>query len=366
MTRNRPADETGRGASLRFVILAAAAALFEVGLLLAVHLDPPQWGSVLAAHLALSAALVLAALGSAVTDDSQRFVRLLAATLPLLGPFAPLLLLLVYPLYLGFRASATPFETWYRALFPEAAAGAADRLYQSIQRREVPNQTYAPVVSYLDVMAHGSVEQKVAVIATVVRSFRPVFAPVLKAAIGDANPAIRVQAATAITKLTDDFVDRVRALEAAVAAAPDDLRLLRELAGAYDEYAFAGILDVAIEEGNRLQALQLWLRYCERAPDDVEAATAVGRLLMRLERHELAAQWFGRLWAEGRITRPGLLWYLEVLYALGHTDQLRRVAAESAGMLAEDAKLTRGAVAAAVLWAGGQGSRRGDPREAHP
>jgi tetratricopeptide (TPR) repeat protein len=352
-----PAIARSRSLGAVFALMAVVTAAIEIGLLALLRDAPSAWPLALAVHLAASAVVAVAALRRADARDEHRLILILAATLPFLGPLAPLLLLAVYPIYLRFRATATPFDAWYRALFPEGERFLPAQLYQSILRREVPRGDYAPVVSYMDVIGHGTVAQRIAVIATVARNFRPVFAPVLKAAIADANPEVRVQAATAIAKLTDDFVGRMQALEDAAARAPHDAPLLRRLAQAYDEYAYTGILDEAIEQNNRLRALQLWLNYCELVPDDNEATLAVGRLLMRLERHNLAAQWLERSFAEGRATRQAVLWYMEVLYTLGRTDALRAIAAHTVTSLAQDRTLSTKAVSAAQLWATGAASR---------
>lgn len=344
-----------------FLLYAAAAAAIEIGLLALLRETPEIWPFALGAHLATAGVLAMAALLRADDRDEHRLMQVLAATLPFFGPVAPVLLLLVYPLYLRFRATATPFETWYRELFPQGERGLAAQLYQSIMRSELPRGDYSPVVSYMDVIAHGAVTQRIAVVATVARNFRPVFAPVLRAAVADTNPEVRVQAATAIAKLTDDFVHRVRSLEDAVARAPDDPALLRDLAKAYDDYAYTGILDAALEQNNRLRALQLWINYCEVAPDDGDALLAVGRLLMRLERYNIAAQWLERSFAEGRATRQAVLWYMEVLYALGRTDALRVLASQTVNDLAQDRRLSPKALSAAQLWASGAASR---PRSA--
>jgi hypothetical protein len=52
-----------------------------------------------------------------------------------------------------------------------------------------------------------------------------------------------VQAATAIAKITDDFVSRVQGLEVVLARRSNDTKCMRELAKAYDEYAYTGVLD---------------------------------------------------------------------------------------------------------------------------
>jgi hypothetical protein len=342
-----------------FLLMALVTAIIEVGLVMLLRTTPESWGIAAAVHFGTSAVVAVAGLARPDERDEHRMMQTLAVTLPFFGPFAPVMMLMTYPFYLRFRATATPFETWYRELFPKDEGVLAARLYQSIVRRELPGGDYTPVVSYMDMIAHGTVDQRIAVIATVARNFRPVFAPVLKAAIADNNPEVRVQAATATAKLTDDFVSRVQGLEAHLAKSPDDVARMRQLAKAYDEYAYTGILDEALEQNNRQRALQLWLNYCERAPDDRDALLAVGRLLMRLERHGLAAQWLEKTFAEGRATRQAVLWYMEVLYAQGRTDALRAIAAQTVTDLAQDRTLSPKAVSAAQLWATGAASRAG-------
>jgi tetratricopeptide (TPR) repeat protein len=342
-----------------FVLMALVTAVIEAGLVMLLRTAPGSWAVAAAVHVGTCAVVAAAALTRPDDRDEHRLIQTLAVTLPFFGPFAPVLLLVLYPVYLRFRKTATPFETWYRELFPKDEGFLSARLYQSIVRRELPGGDYTPVVSYMDMIAHGTVDQRIAVIATVARNFRPVFAPVLRAAIADNNPEARVQAATAIAKLTDDFVARVQKLEAHLAESPEDVVRMRQLAKAYDEYAYTGILDDTLEQNNRQRALQLWLNYCERVPEDRDASVAVARLLMRLERHGLAAQWLEKSFAEGRATRQGVLWYMEVLYAQGRTDALRAIAAQTVTDLAQDRTLSPKAVSAAQLWATGAASRAG-------
>jgi hypothetical protein len=340
-----------------FVLMALVTAAVELGVMALLRASPESWPIALGAHLGACAVVALAALTRPDERDEHRLIQALAATLPFFGALAPVALLLFYPLYLRFRATATPFAEWYRKLFPEDAGALSAQLYQSIVRRELPRSDYTPVVSYMDIVQHGTVEQRIAVIAAVARNFRPVFAPVLMAALADTNPEVRVQAATAIAKITDDFVGRAQALEIVLARNSRDTKCMRELAKAYDAYAYTGILDEALEQNNRVRALQLWLNYCELVPDDSEASLAVGRLLMRLERHGLAAQWLERSFAEGRATRQAVLWYMEVLFAQGRTDALRALAAQTVTDLAQDRTLSPKALSAAQLWATGAASR---------
>lgn len=359
MTRDAPTVKHSKAHGAVFALMALVTAAIELGLMTLLRTAPESWPIALGVHLGACGVVGAAALLRPDERDEHRLIQTLAVTLPFFSALAPIVLLLFYPLYLRFRATATPFAQWYRQLFPEDEGALSAQLYQSIVRRELPRGDYTPVVSYMDMISHGSVEQRIAVIATVARNFRPVFAPVLKAAVADANPEVRVQAATAIAKITDDFVGRVQALEIILARNSTDTKCMRELAKAYDAYAYTGILDDTLEQNNRVRALQLWLNYCELEPDDRDAMLAVGRLLMRLERHGLAAQWLEKAFAEGRATRQAVLWYMEVLYAQGRTDALRALAAQTVTDLAQDRTLSPKAVSAAQLWATGAASRPG-------
>lgn len=345
------ARSAGHAWVVAFVALVFA--VIEIALTVAIHRWPAAWQVPVALHLALSGVFAAIVFSRPDRRDEHRLMRTLAATMPFMGAIAPVAVFLLLPLYLHFRRGATPFAEWYRALFPEAERSLPVRLYQSIVRHELPSGDYSPVVSYMDVITNGTMEQRIAVVATVARNFRPVFAPVLKAAIADDNPEVRVQAASSIARITDDFVRRVQGLEAILAAKPRDVTALRNLAQAYDEYAYTGILDSTLEQNNRLRALQLWLTYCEMVPEDSEAMLAVGRILMRLERFGLAAQWLERAFTEGRANQQSVLWYMEALFAQGRTSVLRAVAAQTAAELALDHTLAAKAVSAAQLWAAG-------------
>jgi polysaccharide biosynthesis protein PelE len=347
-----PTPPRYRGGDIEFAVAAGISLAAEIVFLLALTRGLVDWLLASAAHLALSAGIALWAWRRGPRRADGRPFAILAATLPFTGPLAPAALLVLFPAYMWFRRTATPFDEWYRSLFPETPPPIAVQLYQAIVRRELPGRDSAPVVSYMDVMRHGSVDQRIAVIATLTRNFRPVFAPVLRAAIADGNAEVRVQAATAVAKLTDDFVRRVQALDAQHRKRPEDRAALRRLAEAYDDYAFLGILDGEHEQNNRVNALQLWLRYAELEPDDRDARLKVGRLLMRLGRHEVAATWLERAIAEGRASKQALLWYMESLYALGRTEELRAVARSVAGDLSGDRKIAASAISAAELWSG--------------
>lgn len=274
----------------------------------------------------------------------------LVTTTVFVGPIAPVTLLFVHPYFLYARARSTPFDDWYRSLFPENNQRLPERLYDSIIRHEVPGYQASSVVSFMDVIRHGAVRQKFAVIALIARSFRPAFTPVLKTALQDEANEIRVQAATAIAKLTDENLKRMQRLEDEAAAKPGDVGTLERLARAYDDFSYSGILEARHEHSTRSRALDLWLKIAEAQPDHPVAQMAVGRLLMRLERYELAANWMERTIAEERASPQMLVWYMECLFRQGRLDELR-IFAKSRGERIEDERpISAKALSAVRLW----------------
>lgn len=266
------------------------------------------------------------------------------------GPIAPAVLLFVHPYFLFARSRATPFDEWYRSLFPDEQQRLPERLYNSIIRHEVPGSQASSVISFMDVIRHGAARQKFAVISLIARAFRPAFTPVLKAALKDDANEIRVQAATAIAKLTDEHLKRLQKLEDRAATAPNDLETMEQLARAYDDFSYSGILDANHEHSTRSRALDLWLKVAEAKPDHPVAPMAVGRLLMRLERYDLAASWMERAIAENRASPQMLVWYMECLFRQGRLDELRVFARARGENIEDDRPISAKALSAVRLW----------------
>jgi thioredoxin-like negative regulator of GroEL len=199
------------------------------------------------------------------------------------------------------------------------------------------------------VKQHGSIEQKRAVLMLLARRFRPEFAPALKLALQDANPAIRVQAATATAEIESGFTDRTLELEAAARAAPDDFDTQLALARHYDAYAFCGLLDSAREHAGRRSALRYYGAALKLQPQNGDIRMAICRILVREGRHADAVDWLGQRLDQERSSRAIVGWYLECLFHLGRFAEVRGVAARFRGLLLdadEDDRLRQ----SAALW----------------
>ncbi len=159
-----------------------------------------------------------------------------------------------------------------------------------------------------------------------------------------------MQAATAIAKLTDENLERMQKLEDKAATAPTDLETMEQLARAYDDFSYSGILDATHEHSTRSRALDLWLKVADAKPDHPVAPMAVARLLMRLERYDSAANWMERAIAEKRASPQMLVWYMECLFRQGRLDELRVFAQARGEHIEDDRPISAKVLSAVRLW----------------
>jgi tetratricopeptide (TPR) repeat protein len=266
-----------------------------------------------------------------------RLPYLLAGTAALTGPFGGLGSALCAALYAIFRRRTTGFEEWYAALFPEQKIASARALFQEIVGDDADEGAAArSVASFTDILAFGTFDQKQALLALIATYFKPAFAPALKAALAHDEPAIRVQAATAVAQIEQRFMRRSVDLENELARRPADVPLLGAAARHYDDYAFTGLLDSDRQEENRKRALALYGAALELAPDNAALELATGRLLVRQGAYREAGDLLSRAAEAGRLPPVGAVWYLECLFQLRAFDRLRIVARQLAPLLDKD------------------------------
>ncbi len=318
--------------SLRVAGLALAFALAGVALAwLVLRGSVPAWGAAIA-HLALTAAAVSFA-RRAREPWRARALWLLAIGFGGVGAIGAAGAALATVLGVYFDRHATPIDEWRRALFPEAVADKDGALWALVGARQGDHR--ATVAPFVDVLEHGSLAQKQAVVALIARHFRPAFAPALRLALRDPQNAVRVQAATAVSLIEAAATSRALDLERQRQQRQDDPVLLLELAHHEDQYAFTGLLDAAREQESRARAIAAFRAYLAARPDDSAAWYRLGRLFARLGRHEDALACLREVLCRGGGVEARL-WTMECLFHLRRFDELRALARESAGSMAAE------------------------------
>lgn len=261
-----------------------------------------------AAHL-LACGLLIALLGTLRTGPWAGPARLLAALLPPLGPFAviaALAALAAAPL-LGRQASDA--EAWRATLFPPADADSIGSRMRQLHDQAAAQQGVEHVVSFADVLEHGELPQQERVVALMAREYRPDFAPLLRAALNAPARPLRAQAAAALTLIETRLTSEAQALR----FARNGPALARKL----DEMANSGLLEESRARALRSEAASLWRARIAAAPEDTEAAAALGRDLLQLDDVAAGRQALERSYATGVVT-PGLLgWLAEARFRAG-------------------------------------------------
>ena len=302
-----------------------------------------------AAHVGICLLLVLGLAALSPRERGNPTFLLFIICIAAMGPLGPLGTALTMALRSSFARWATPFEQWYAALFPKVTATQTQILYKRIVLHAGGPPKHSTVVPFMDIMALGTVQQKQVVIAMIADGFHPAFASALRSALNDSEPAIRVQAATAVARIESYFLNRAMAVQATRAERPDDADVIFELACHHEEYAISGLLD----EGRVRTELKDGLTCCERVrdmrPGDSMVAETGARLLLRLGRPEEALVRLQPVIAQPDASPGALAAYFTCLFRCGHFERLREACRLLGGRINLVA-LPRGADEAVRLW----------------
>lgn len=218
------------------------------------------------------------------------------------------------------------FEEWYHSIFPRGTNTAPEEIVEKLELGHDENPFAYSVIPFMDVMEIGNEVQKREALSRMAGQFHPRFAPAFQKALVDEHSSIRVQAATAITKIENIFHDKLLKIIQLHREFPKNPVIKKGLAEHYDNYAFTGLLDAERERINREKAREKYLEYLQMRPDDIDVRLKVGRLLIRGERYDQAVDWFKHALDEGYATDAIKIWYMECLFKTGRFDELRAAA----------------------------------------
>jgi hypothetical protein len=329
-------------------VVAASVCVLGLDLAILAHGLTQGWGTsaLVAGHLCAVAPAAIWFVRSPSRSDPHALLLLISSLA--FGPLGPTGVLFSLVLERHYARRATPVEQWHEMLFPPVGPDPQANLWRRVGQRASDRSQDRRVTPFLDVLAFGSVQQRQAAVAIIAQQFRPAFAPALKAALRDEHNVIRVQAATVIARLEQEFLERTFALEAAVARTPNDPDAVLALARHCDDQAFTGLLDSTREEGCRAQAVEGYASYLALRPDDAATELRLARLQLRRGVYGEAEPRLQRLADDGHASAR--LWLMEALYAQRRFSDLRGAATR--GGAVADESLPFEALEAMELWAG--------------
>ncbi|MGE0754427.1 MAG: hypothetical protein AB7L92_04635, partial [Alphaproteobacteria bacterium] len=199
---------TGSGGALALIAAVLFTLLHAYNSWLYFHSAAISIGMALVFHALLAAAAgFLAFVGSAM-DREGRFLLLLFIASATAGVFGAAGTVLAIVLHIWFMRFAQPFSNWFSSIFPSSPLTNNEQVYEDIQvGRDESSKPYS-VISFMDVIRYGSEAQKRVALSKMTSRFHHSFAPAFKQALNDNSNNIRVQAATAISKIENQFTAR--------------------------------------------------------------------------------------------------------------------------------------------------------------
>lgn len=275
-------------------------------------------------HVVLSAVALVMAAGMQKIGRDARFMLLLGSTTAALGVFGAFGTLLSILLHLWFMQVSQTFAEWFATIFPRRKLSRSEKMYDDLTYGRDQNPMGYSVIPFMDVMEIGSEAQKRKALGRMSEFFEPQFAPAFKKALVDPSNTIRVQAATAVTRIENQFLEELMKITELTRRYPKDANIKLALAEHYDDYAFTGILDAEREMVNRARALEHYREYLEMKPGDINVRIRAGRLMLRLDRAVEASDWFARCLMDGYSSDSLIIWYLESLFLSGRFEELRK------------------------------------------
>lgn len=284
-------------------------------------------------------------------DLDTRLARLMFVSSTVMGPVATLgtfLSTLLATFYIRYR---NDFDEWFSSIFPKGEPTLPEELIEALELGRDENPYEYSVIPFLDVMEVGNETQKRRALSRMAGSFHPRFAKAFKKALTDESSSIRVQAATAVSKIENTFHEKLLKIVQLHKEFPKNAVITKALAEYYDDYAFTGLLDDQRERVNREKARELYLEYLQIRPEDVDVRLKVGRLLVRDKKIDQAVDWLKHSIDEGYVTDSIKLWYMECLFRAKRYNELRIAASTFRIDLTNYKELQPEMVESVHLWA---------------
>ena len=282
-----------------------------------------------------------------------RFGIIFSIFLTVMGPFGAAGILLMLVAFKISKARATTFTEWYYSIFPEQTKTQAQEVAEALQYGRDKSWLDYSIIPFMDVIKRGTETQKREAILKMTQFFHPDFGVVLKMALReDASNVVRVQAATAITKIKNNFFSQLLKLEKLRKKYPDRQEVVLAIASVYDDLAFSTILEPEQEIEARGLALKFYQEFLAHKPNDKRIHYLIGRLLLRQSRYEEAVRWF-----ENAITPETArldIWvlYAECLFQLKRFADLRRQANANCDLVLKARKYPDAICESVLFWSG--------------
>lgn len=284
-------------------------------------------------HLILCAVIVVVTYALKAMHVDVRYLMILCVASFAAGIFGAFGALLSCLLSLYYNMVSLPFTQWYQYIFPKTLMTEEEIMFELIDTGKDEAAKAYDVTPFMDILALGTEAQKRRALSRMTDQFSPEFAPAYELALKDKSNAIRVQAASSVARIENQFTTMLMRVENLEKARPNDPVVKLGLARFYDSYAFTGLLDKEREKENRTKALDKYHDYLTMKPEDIAVRIEAGRLLLRAGEYDQVIRLLKDCIEAGYGSDNLRLWLIEALYESGKYEELRKVASECASQI---------------------------------
>lgn len=240
----------------------------------------------------------------------------------ILGPIGIFSMTAATIIYILSRRNSSDFLAWLSALFPEYSGSKSEDIYEQIIYGEEHEKDEISVEPFADIMEYGTIEQRQLAVVRISQHFTPRFSPILLNALHDEENTVRVQAASAIAVIEDNFSRRYQEMAAEVKNAEVDTQTLFKFAFLCNEYANSGL--VTEERSNTLRngIINTAEKYLEKDTKNLSVKSLLAQnyyLTMRYERTEQVLEDYFKT----EIDHKNSKLYLEALLKQRKFDKIR-------------------------------------------
>ena len=221
---------------------------------------------------------------------------------------------------------SVPFERWHAEFFAEPGRDRIEELDDRLARSGSASFGNGTVASFADVMNAGTIAQKQSVLGLIADHFDPVYASVLRGALNDPEPVIRVQAASVAARLEDDFQKQGAGLRQCLERDPDSQDGRAALARYYRAASRAGLADDFATAALRREALERLAGLAARFPQDREILAARAELMLDDGRPDAAIALLHPLAQQGDPDPDLVGTYLAALFGARRFEEIRHLA----------------------------------------
>jgi len=299
----------------------------------------------LALHLLCASSFLLLRAWYKKIEENNAFPEIAFLFVLTLGPVGALGMAVTLSLYAHYRKKSTPFDIWYKKLVPQHSTTEQERSMERFLSLSKDNDFQnMPPTPFADVLSSGNQSEKRSMLTLMLRNYHSSFAPIFLQALNDSDSAIRVYAASMVSRIADNFHTENIELEKRKLDKPSDLKNLYQLAKHYDERATAGLSDEESLRQFRKKAQYLYVQLYKMQPSNIRVRWLLGRLLLRYGKHIAAANVFEGvlklLDSKNEIADPfQLVWYWQCLYEQSRYAKLRQQIQKYRHQIPEDSIL---------------------------